>query len=75
MNLLPLKTDPEEAVVINKMFLEHVAAGNNNLLPNDDFKNKAKEIIMNMKNIVETQPKLGILNDEGKQLLQKVLNA
>ena len=51
-NMMPLKTDPEEAEVINKMFLEQLKGGNANLIPTEEFKNKAQQICNALKDLV-----------------------
>lgn len=63
---MPLKTDPEEAHIINKLFLENLISGNKNLSPTSEFEQKCKDILVAMKDIVENQQKLDILDNSGK---------
>lgn len=74
LNLMPMKTDPEEAQVINLMFLEEVFEKKNpNVLVNKEFEQKAEQIVMQMKNLMENQPELEVLSDKGAAYLKSKL--
>lgn len=74
LNLMPMKTDPEEAQVINLMFLEEVfEKKNQNILVNKDFEQRAERIVMDMKTLIEEKPELEILSDKGIAYLRSKL--
>lgn len=70
---MPMKTDPEECQVINKLFIQELMNNNSNILVNDQIKEKSKKILLSMKSMVQNNPELEILDDNGVQLLNKVL--
>ena len=73
MNLMPMETDPEECQVINKLFIQELMNGNQNILVNDQLKEKSKQILVAMNNKLNNNPELEILDDSGAQLLRTAL--
>lgn len=69
---LPLYSDGEEAQAFHKLFFEEILQ-KNEVLMIPEIQSDVRVTVQRIINIAQKSPELEILNDEGKELAQKIV--